>query len=200
MLEKITKFVLNKWVFITLIVIEVCGIVALFWAQAKQDSYPYRGIIIDNEFLDALAMNEFYEAIQLALVAFVLFFFAAIIFYAVAFVKHKRGTFIPKDRGALLGSLMFMGTAIAFTIPFIYDLHSRGSERPFVMVENIVDKQIDYYKSGKDYFLVFTSGSNYIVSKKTFPQFHIGSTFYTVYQGKSLIHIFPVGKYTLKKD
>ena len=200
MLEKITKFVLKKWVLITLIVIEVCSIVALIWAKVIRNSYPYRGSLIDDDFLDTLAMNEFYKAIELALVAFTLFFLAGIIFYAVAFVKYKRGTFVPKDRGALLGSIMFMITAVAFTIPFIFDLHYRGSDRPFVMVESIVDKQIDYYRSGKDYFFVFTSGSDYKVSKNTFPLYQIGSTFYTVYQGKSLIHIFPIGQYTLKKD
>ena len=116
MLERIVKFVLKKWVLITLIVTEICAIAVFLWARAKQNSYPYNGFIIDNEFLDALAMNEFYEAIQLALVAFILFFFTAIVFYVVAYVKYKRGSF------------------------------------------------------------------------------------YTVYQGKSLIHIFPVDRYYLKKE
>lgn len=192
MLERITKFVLKKRVFITLIAIEICGIIAFLWSQAKQNSYPYRGTIIDDKFLDALAMNEFYNTINRALFAFILFSLTGIIFYAIAFVKNKRG--------ALLGSLMFMITALSFTIPTIADLHSRGSERPFVKRELLTNKKVNTYKSGENYYFIFNSGSRYKVPEEMFPLFHIGSIFYTVYQGKSLIHIFPAGKYKLKNE
>lgn len=198
MLEKITKFVLKKWVFITLIAIEICGFIALIWARIKQNSYPYRGVFIDNNFLDALAMNKFYEAIQEGLGLFVLFFLAAIVFYTIAFVKFKRGTFLPKDRGALMGFFFFTATAIAFMIPFIYDIKSRGSERPIVKVESVIDKRIDQYKSSTDYYIVFESKKTYKVTKSTYLSYHHGQKFYVVHQGKVIIAALPMNSYVPK--
>lgn len=198
-MEKITKFVLKKWFFATLIAIEIGVYIAMILVRGKANTYKYNGNLIDDKFLTALAMNDYYMTIHIGLATFLIFFLAAIIFYTVGFVKFKRGTFKPKDRGAILGFILFTAVALVFTIPFIYDINARGTEKPFVMVENVVGKRTGANRAGTEYYLVLSNWNGFKVSKKRYESTQIGTTVYTVYQGKILINFLPIDKYTLDK-
>ena len=200
MLEKIALFILKKNILITLVVIEISGIAALICTLAKQNDYQYKGFIIDDKFLNALAMNEFYKTLGEVLMFFDGFLLMAIILYIIAYVKFKKNTLYPDNNNVLLVATIFFASAIILPYSTISDLLSRKSEKPLVKVENIVDKNIDSYKSSKSYYLIFSSGSKYKVHKNTFYKSHTGTARYTVYQGKKIIHIFPIDTYTLKKN
>jgi len=50
------------------------------------------------------------------------------------------------------------------------------------------------------YDLIFSSKSSITVSKHTYLTTHIGTEFYTVYQGPFLIDFFPMDKYFLRNE
>ena len=187
----------KKWILISAIVFEVCLVVVFIAAGEKALSYRL-GFIIDQTFLENLAKAEFYETLRHGVMAFGLFFLAAILFYAWGLSRSKEELKKIKGLGPFGGAVIFVVTAFAFAFSDLHELPTRSTERVYVQTETLKFKNVWRYKSGKSYYLMFNSGNDLRVGSKRYDSARIGSRYYTFYQGDILIQALLTDKYILK--
>ena len=186
----------KKWVLILAAVIEVILVVVFFAAGAKIQSY-HLGFVIDKTFLENIAACEFYMTLRDGVSAFALFFLAAILFYGWGLRKStKEGE--NRDKGPLLGTIIFIVTAFVFAVPELSELPTRSSERVFVQTERLKHKDVVHHKSGSSYYLIFSGGKDLRVTSKRYDYSRIGNVYYTFYQGDILIQALLADQYLLK--
>ena len=186
----------KKWILILAIVIEVILVAVFFAAGAKIQSY-HLGFLIDKNFLENLAVCEFYMILRDGVFAFALFFLAAILFYSWGLRMSIKGE-KNRGKGPLWGAIIFIVTAFAFAAPDLMQLPTRSTEKVFVQMERLKDKHTEHYRSGSSYYLIFSSGNELRVPLKRYDFSRIGNVYYTFYQGDILIQALLTDKYTLK--
>lgn len=197
MRNKITK---DPFVTAYVVVIAISCVVCLI-STLKIHSLPSLGYIINDDFLKLLVQYENYEIIQDSSAVLAVTFGVAICLYIA--LKYKFTNFQKDHRKWNLACALIVLPVIGITASIApnLDFPTRLKAEPRLHKEFVVDKYKAHgSKSGTSYHLLFNSGSSFMVGSKKFNAAFNGQEFYTVYQGNTLIQIFPPDRYRLAEE
>lgn len=194
------KLIYKKSVFIIWAILELISAVVAIVMNTKKVANDPKGILIDDNFLSSLAQTEFYETIEFIALGFIIFFGAGLLHYGIALLKTQRSSFKGNDKFLLLGAIGLPLAGIALIIlPESLTLPDRLNYSPTVQTEQLQEKNTTLSRWGDKYCFYFSSGNSEKVRKDEYLNTPIGASFYIIYQGKTLIKIYPADKYTYKK-
>lgn len=187
------KFYRNP-IILFFVIVEIVALTVFLIFCYKESLVPYRGFLIDQDFLNNLVQKEIYKTIKDIAIGILIFFGGGLICHSV--VRNK----LKKDKlGFWLSATMLpIAGILFFALPKLMELPARLNEPPKLQTEIVTAKFSTHSKSGTNYHLMFSSGSRQTVSFTTYSNTYIKQIHYTIYQGDLLIYALPADQYVLK--
>ena len=188
----------KKSVLIFLIIFEICVFVSIFVLRSYANSNQI-GFLIDTAMLEAIARRKLFLTIREISVIFTIFGGCGIGFYAFGVIKKIKDPWSFKSKGPLCAFFLFMGTSIAFSIPYIIQIPTRMNEKPRIDFQILVGVDHQHYsRTANDYYLIFDKNTRLKVSRNRYDLAPIGRLHYTVYQGNLMIEALCADQFDLK--
>ena len=185
----------NKNVLIALVIAMACCYVvaAAFYISASTGAL---GGVIDEQFMAALAQQEFDNAVGKVFLILAFFLTLANGLFALGFRLKKRRD--KEAKSCAWGVLFFVVVGLSFSLYNTTNFGTRMNEKPFVQTEMLSHKDmVRGGKSGNRYYLYFSSGSKQTVSWDAYESARTRTLYHVVYQGNLVIGSFSAKDYSL---